>query len=76
MGEPINQYCPKCDDGSKFVKQKWHACQDGDMYYVQDNPEGETYVASFSNYLDAEKYCDMLEDKELDYTCETCGLEK
>jgi hypothetical protein len=34
MGEPINQYCPKCDDGSKFVKQKWHACQDGDMYYV------------------------------------------
>ena len=51
-------YCPKCWDDSKDIEQQpqfkiqeWHACQDGDMYYIQSDPEDEQYIASFEKTL-------------------------
>ena len=44
---------------------EWHACQDGDMYYIQSDPEDEHYVASFENESDADDYCEYLKSKEV-----------
>ena len=81
-------FCPKCWDDSKdavgryitdieqqpqFKIQEWHACQDGDMYYIQSDPEDEHYVASFENESAADDYCEYLKSKEVN-KCEECGL--
>lgn len=42
----------------------WHACQDGDKYYIQDDPESEQWIASFDNQKQAEDYCIFLNSKE------------
>lgn len=35
-------------------------CQDGDMFYIQEDPEDETWIASFNSQYDADKYCEYL----------------
>ena len=78
--ESEDSCCPKCWDNSKdideqpqFKIQEWHAYQDGDMYYIQSDPEDEHYVASFENESDADDYCEYLKSKEVN-KCEECGL--
>lgn len=39
---------------------KYVVCQDGDKWYIQDNPESETWIAEFNSEIDADKYCKYL----------------
>ena len=42
----------------------WAAYQDGDQYYIQDDPESEDWIASFSNKTQADQYCNFLNAEE------------
>jgi len=42
----------------------WVAVQDGNKFYIQDNPEAETWVACFYSKTEADEYCDFLNEKE------------
>lgn len=71
--------CPVCAenlDDTYMDEMKWVVCDDGDMFYVQENVESETYVASFPSEGDADRYCEMLNrDEPLGEKCPKCDLE-
>lgn len=41
-----------------------HVCQDGHKWYVQEDPEDETWIAEFSSEQAAEAYVKSLEEKK------------
>ncbi len=46
-----------------------HACQDGDKFYVQEDPEDETWLASFNTEAAALQYIKFLEGVEAFKRC-------
>ena len=40
-----------------------YVCQDGNKWYVQEDPESETYVAEFNTEAAAEQYIKLLENE-------------
>ena len=40
-----------------------HVCQDGDKFYVQEDPEDETWLAQFNTEAEADAYVENLENK-------------
>ncbi len=41
-----------------------HVCQDGDKWYIQEDPESETYIAEFNTQTEAENYVKLLEESD------------
>ena len=43
-----------------------HVCEDGYMWFVQEDPEAEEWIASFHNEAQAEEYKALIEAKAAD----------
>ncbi len=42
---------------------KLHVCQDGNKFYIQDDPESEEWIACFDSQSEADEYCEYLNKK-------------